>query len=83
MLTRTADDLKLILYTVSGRKVREFNNSNYLLNSGLNTSGYHEIVWDGRDEWGSEVANGIYFYKYTIKFDDRTFNSIGKVGRSR
>ena len=82
-LTRTADDLKLILYTVSGRKVREFNNSNYLLNSGLNTSGYHEIVWDGRDEWGSEVANGIYFYKYTIKFDDRTFNSIGKVGRSR
>ena len=82
-LTRTTDDLNLKIYTVDGRHVREFSSGNYYLNSSLNTSGYHEILWDGRDQWGAEVANGIYFYKYNIKYDGKSYNSIGKVARSR
>tara|TARA_A100001011_G_scaffold88766_2_gene93179 strand:- start:18354 stop:22892 length:4539 start_codon:yes stop_codon:yes gene_type:complete len=82
-LTRTTDDLNLKIYTVDGRHVREYSSGNYYLNSPLNTSGYHEILWDGRDQWGVEVANGIYFYKYNIKYDGKSYNSIGKVARSR
>jgi hypothetical protein len=21
------------------------------------------VTWDGRDDWGKEVASGVYFYK--------------------
>ncbi len=27
------------------------------------TAGFKEIVWDGRDESGVQVASGIYFYR--------------------
>ena len=80
-LTRTVDDFYLTIYTVDGRKIKEFKNS--VFNDRLNYSGYHEISWDGRDDWGDEVANGIYFYKYTFKYEDKKFSSIGKVGRSK
>ena len=80
-LTRTVNDFYLTIYTVDGRKIKEFRNS--IFNDRLNYSGYHEITWDGRDDWGYEVANGIYFYKYTFKYDDKKFSSIGKVGRSK
>ena len=82
-MTERKPDLNLKIYTVDGRHVREFSSGNYYLNSPLNTSGYHEILWDGRDQWGAEVANGIYFYKYNIKYDGKSYYSIGKVARSR
>ena len=82
-LTRSVEDLTLIIYTIDGRKIKEFNNTNYDLGSNLNLNGYHEIIWDGKDKWGSEIANGIYFYKYKLKFDDKSYTSIGKVARSR
>ena len=82
-LTRSVEDLTLTIYTIDGRKIKEFNNTNYDLGSNLNLNGYHEIIWDGKDKWGSEIANGIYFYKYKLKFDDKSYTSIGKVARSR
>ena len=82
-LTRNIDDFKLSIYTVDGRKVREFKSFDYGINSNLSSIGYHEIIWNGRDEWGDEVANGVYFYKYSLKFEDKNFSSVGKVARSR
>ena len=35
------------------------------------------------DDWGDEVANGVYFYKYSLKFEDENYSSVGKVARSR
>ncbi len=32
---------------------------------GMATSGYNEIVWNGRSDNGSEVASGVYFYRLT------------------
>ena len=26
-------------------------------------SGFHKVVWDGKDENGKSVSSGIYFYK--------------------
>ena len=82
-LTRNIDDFKLSIYTVDGRKIREFKSFDYGINSNLSSIGYHEIIWNGMDDWGDEVANGVYFYKYSLKFEDKNFSSVGKVARSR
>jgi flagellar hook assembly protein FlgD len=31
--------------------------------SGVKTSGTHQEVWDGRDDFGNSVGSGIYFYR--------------------
>jgi flagellar hook assembly protein FlgD len=28
--------------------------------------GYYEVKWDGRDSFGEEVCEGIYFYKLQV-----------------
>ena len=82
-LTRNIDDFQLSIYTVDGRKIREFKSFDFGMYSNLSSIGYHEIIWDGRDDLGDEVANGVYFYKYSLKFEDKNFSSVGKVARSR
>jgi flagellar hook assembly protein FlgD len=27
--------------------------------------GHYEVIWDGKDDKGKEVASGIYFYQLT------------------
>jgi flagellar hook assembly protein FlgD len=29
-------------------------------------SGKHTIIWDGRDEWGKSVPNGLYYYSFMV-----------------
>ncbi len=45
----------LEVISVNGRRIRT-------LASGLLPAGLHEVLWDGRDESGRPVANGVYFY---------------------
>ncbi len=54
-LERPADVL-LAIYDIAGHRVRT-------LESGRRTAGDHELSWDGRNETGRDVANGIYFMK--------------------
>lgn len=44
------------VYDLAGRLVRT-------LIDGARDPGYREAVWDGRDELGTPVAGGIYFYR--------------------
>ncbi len=30
-------------------------------------AGFYQVEWDGRDELGREVANGIYIYQIKMK----------------
>ena len=48
--------VSLLIYDLMGRRVRT------LVSSELE-AGEHELVWDGRDSSGEEVASGIYLYK--------------------
>ena len=48
--------VKLVIYNVLGERVRT------LINGSLD-AGSHSITWDGKNETGSVVASGIYFYK--------------------
>jgi hypothetical protein len=47
----------LAIYNVAGQLVRSYE--------GFGTAGLNTITWDGRDNQGSEVASGVYFYRLT------------------
>ncbi len=49
-----SQELTLRIYDAGGRLVRT-------LRDGIEGSGYHRIVWEGRDTKGNEVSSGIYF----------------------
>ena len=50
--------VKISIFDVSGRSVRK------LINSEFQSTGRHEIVWDGEDQFGRQVTTGIYFYRF-------------------
>jgi hypothetical protein len=50
-------DVAVRVYTVGGRMVRKL--------SSPGVSGWGHVLWDGRDEQGDKVSNGVYIYKIT------------------
>ena len=54
------DEFSIKIYTVSGRLIRTFYDNDHP-NDNLRETGYHEVLWDGLDEDGYPVANGVYF----------------------
>lgn len=65
--TNTPEEIKVRVYTVAGRLIRElkFDKSMYDIN-------FNKIYWDGRDQDGDPIANGVYIYKLISKFPDKT-----------
>ncbi|HEX7879245.1 MAG TPA: hypothetical protein VF720_07525, partial [Candidatus Eisenbacteria bacterium] len=49
--------VELTLFSVDGRAVR------HLLRRAVHEAGWHATAWDGRDDSGSEVPSGVYFYR--------------------
>jgi hypothetical protein len=71
-LSSLADEAIVKIYTVSGRLIRTLRH-NYAVNFVI-------IHWDGRDEDGDEVANGVYYYKIRLKQEGRKdITEIGKM----
>jgi len=62
-LSSVADEVIVKIYTVSGRLIRTLEDQN-LVN-------FVVVHWDGRDEDGKEVANGVYYYKLRLKRQGR------------
>jgi flagellar hook assembly protein FlgD len=50
----------LAVYDVTGALTRTLVDRNV-------EAGMHEVVWDGRDAAGREVASGVYVYRLTGK----------------
>ena len=63
-----AGRVKIVLYNVLGQEVRT------LVDQSME-AGFHNVVWDGADEYGRRVASGLYVYRMTA--DD--FNHIRKM----
>lgn len=62
---KDAGRVKIAVYNLKGQMVRK------LIDRELD-SGFHSVVWDGRDESGKNVASGIYFYR--MESDSYTAN---------
>jgi len=54
-----AGDVNLILYDLTGRKIKTLVN-NYF------PAGFHNVVWDGFNDNGEQVASGLYIYQLTV-----------------
>jgi len=60
LLNDNPADVSIKIYTVAGRLIKTIQTFS-------NQVGYNEIYWNGTDEFGDEIANGVYFYKITAK----------------
>jgi hypothetical protein len=57
--------MKIQIFTVSGKVVREITTDELgPLYIGKNIT---EYTWDGKDEFGDQLANGVYFYRVIAK----------------
>ena len=78
----SVSDVTIKIYTVSGRLIKKIENIR-VEKPGMYVSEY----WNGRDEDGDRIANGLYFFKIIARslVDDevRTAESIGKLVISR
>lgn len=61
------------VYTISGRLIKTID-GNYIYSDGFN-----HIHWDGHDEDGDVIANGVYPYKIIIKKDKEHKEVIEKL----
>jgi len=54
----TSGDAELSLFNLSGQRVATLIN-------GFRAAGRYDLRWDGRDDAGSDLASGMYFYRLT------------------
>ena len=71
-LTQEPDDVTIKIYTVSGRLIKTFQRVSA-------RRGYNEEYWDGRDEYGNMLANGVYLYKIVVKTEGKKLENYGKM----
>ena len=58
-LTKPAKSLTVKIYTLTGRLIRKLESEA--------PSGFIKLKWDGKDDDGNEVANGVYYGKMIVK----------------
>jgi flagellar hook assembly protein FlgD len=54
----------LVIYDIIGREIKSFSTTQ--------SAGYQNILWDGRNNFGSTVSSGIYIYRIKIKSLENT-----------
>ncbi len=67
-------DVEIKIYSIAGRLIANINKQNVVDN-------FVRIPWDGKDNEGSALANGVYFYKLIARdrIGQRTNETIGKM----
>jgi len=73
-LTQIPDEMKIKIYTIAGRLIKEIKIPAVDLSYDFN-----KIFWDGRDEDGDIIANGVYLYKVILTAGDKTEDVIQKL----
>ncbi|MCK5078143.1 MAG: T9SS type A sorting domain-containing protein, partial [Calditrichia bacterium] len=67
-------DIKIKIFTLVGRLIKKIETT---ITDAPN--GFQEIFWDGRDDDGDHIANGVYIYKIIIKNGDKKISKIDKL----
>ena len=73
-LTQIPDEMRIKIYTLTGRMIKEFN----LTSSELKYD-FNKIYWDGRDTDGDLIANGVYLYKVILIKGSELSQTIQKL----
>ncbi len=55
-ILESSTNAEISIYNIKGQKVRMLINTEF-------SSGFHTLVWDGKNDAGRSVTSGIYFYK--------------------
>jgi hypothetical protein len=66
--------VKVIIYDLQGREINTFSFVN-------KSAGYHELLWDGKNNQGSSLSSGIYVYRIqaTSLKDGKIFDESAKM----
>ena len=65
------DDLQIQIMNINGRVVKEIDEFELgSINIGRNIT---EYAWDGRDDFGDQLANGVYLYRVKMKINGQDF----------
>ncbi|MCX6161984.1 MAG: T9SS type A sorting domain-containing protein, partial [Ignavibacteriae bacterium] len=64
-------DCRIKIFSVAGRVVKTLK-----IPAGI---GFNQYAWDGRDEEGDYMANGVYFYKVIIEGDNQKETALQKL----
>jgi hypothetical protein len=72
VLTAPASKVEIRVYTLAGRLIKTVRDAPCEV-------GFNRVHWDGRDEDGDELANGVYLYKITAMDEGREVAAIGKA----
>lgn len=62
------------IFSISGRLVKTIQSSFYA--EGFRST---PIEWDGRDDYGDKLAQGVYFYKISVKTDNGSSEKFEKL----
>jgi hypothetical protein len=72
------DEIKIQIMTVTGKVVREiFQDELGPIRIGNNIS---EFAWDGKDEYGDQLANGVYIYRVLVRKDGQFMEHRATAG---
>ena len=64
-------NVEILIYTIGGKKIKHIKSKSY-------PQGFNSIGWNGKNEFGRTLANGVYIYKIIAK---NTSNKISHIGR--
>ena len=67
-------EIAVTIYTLQGRKIKA-------LPKQIFSEGYHHLDWDGRDEYGGRLANGVYLYRLEASDNNSKVSIIGKLAK--
>ncbi|MCL5029845.1 MAG: T9SS type A sorting domain-containing protein [Bacteroidetes bacterium] len=62
------DEVKLIIYDISGKKVTTLANN-------FQSAGTYSVTWNGKNDFGKDVSSGVYFYS----FETSNFSQVNKM----
>lgn len=70
------DYMKIQIMTIKGTVVKEITSDELgPMHIGRNIS---EYTWNGRDEFGDLLANGVYFYRVVTRLDDKQMDHLSQ-----
>jgi len=67
-------EIQLDIFTLSGRRIRSLSTS-------MVSHGFHTIDWDGLNQYGEQISNGVYLYRLQAKSDDSKQTYIGRCSK--